>query len=272
MVLEKNTNRKQKTGNEKSIRAKTNNKSKFLQAKLAFPSKNLNKVIECTKCGMTYSNQSHEDIVLHDKFHDLRINGRKWSTNWGQQVYLVEDSIDRLLSTPLLSQDNCFANDERIVMVRPNHSAEVNATLDIMTLVNNELNAPHDENSFWSQENGTGKAFIYVKNGKAVGVVTIEMLEKDRGRWMIYKNKVIVQQSRPQFILGISRIWVCKSQRLNGIATKLLNTARQNTIFGKIVDKQFIAWSQPSDNGGKMALKYNSVRHNSGEILIPCYI
>lgn len=272
MGLDKNINRKQKTGNRKSIRTKTNNKSKFLQSTLVFPSKISNKVIQCTKCGMTYSNQSHEDIMMHDKFHDPRINGRKWSTNWGQQVHLVEDSTYGSLSTPLLSQNSCLAADERIIMVRPNHNAEVNATLEIMTLVNNELNAPHDENSFWSQENSTGKAFIYVKNGKAVGVVTIEILGKDRGRWMIYKNKVIVQKSRPQFILGISRIWVCKSQRLNGIATKLLNAARQNTIPGKIIDKKFVAWSQPSENGGKMALRYNSVKHNSGEILVPCYI
>lgn len=272
MGLGKHINRKQNLGNRKSIRNKTDNKSKFVQSKLVFSSKISNKIIECTKCGMTYSNQSNEDMMMHNKFHDLRINGRKWSNNWGQHVHLVEESQYGSLATPLLSQDSCFADDERIVMVRPNHSAEVNATLEIMALVNNELNAPHDENSFWSNENGTGKAFIYVKNGRAVGVVTIEILGKDRGRWMIYKNKVIVQKSRPQFILGISRIWVCKSQRLNGIATKLLNAARQNAILGKIIDKQFVAWSQPSDNGGKMALRYNSVKHNSGEILVPCYI
>ena len=272
MGLEKNRNHKQKTGSSKRVGTKTDNKPKFVQSRLLFSNKDSNKVIKCTKCGMAYLNHLNEDVMMHNKFHDSRINGRKWSNNWGQNVHWEENSSYGLLSTPSLSQNDCLSNGERIVMIRPDHSAEVNATLEIMDVVNNELNAPHDENSFWSEGNNAGKAFVYVKNGRAVGVVTIEILGKDRGRWMIHKNKVIVEKARPQFILGISRIWVCKSQRLNGIATKLLNAARQNTIPGKIVDKQFVAWSQPSDNGGKMALRYNSVKHNSGEILIPCYI
>lgn len=271
MVIVKNE--KRVTKRTRSLpKDKTTNKSKYVQSKLVIGNRNANKLTKCTKCGMTYSNQSTNDVLTHTSFHDLHLNGRKWSNNWGQQVHITSDLSSGSLSTPSLSQDDYISDNAKIVMIRPNHPSEVKATLEIMTMVNNELSAPHDENSFWSQEENPGKAFVYVKDGRAVGVITMEVLEKDRGRWMIYKNKSIVQKSRPQFILGISRIWVCKSQRLQGIATKLLDASRQNTIFGEIVDKRFVSWSQPSDNGGKMALRYNSVKHASGEILIPCYI
>ncbi|CAL9736260.1 N-acetyltransferase Eco1p [Monosporozyma servazzii] len=271
MVIVKNE--KRVTKRTRSLpKDKTTNKSKYVQSKLVIGNKNAYKLTKCTKCGMTYSNQSTNDVLTHTSFHDLHLNGRKWSNNWGQQVHIASDLSSGSLSTPSLSQDDYIPDNAKIVMIRPNHPSEVKATLEIMTMVNNELSAPHDENSFWSQEENPGKAFVYVKDGRAVGVITMEVLEKDRGRWMIYKNKSIVQNSRPQFILGISRIWVCKSQRLQGIATKLLDASRQNTIFGEIVDKRFVSWSQPSDNGGKMALRYNSVKHASGETLIPCYI
>lgn len=252
-----------------SNKKKTSN-SKYIQSKLFLGGKK-ETLIKCAQCGMTYSNLSHNDISSHQKFHDIRLKGRKWSSKWGQEVSISTISVN---TTPSLSQGNDQIEfNEKVVMIRPGYKMEVNATIDIMTMVNDELNAPHDENGFWSEEHeNNGKAFVFVKNGRAVGALTMEILTKNRGRWMIYKNKEIVQNSRPQFVLGISRIWVCKSQRLRGIATTLLNTAREHTIFGKNVDRRYVAWSQPSDNGGKMAIRYNSVKHGSGEILIPCYI
>lgn len=269
MVIKKDEKQASKRVIPPSQKSSSGGKPKYIQSTLVLGTKYGSKIIRCTECGMTYSKQSHHDILIHTKFHELSIKGKKWSKKWGQEVCVHEPEANL---TPALSQDNFSPENDKIVMIRPNHSNEVNATLEIMALVNNELNAPHDENKFWSEQENLGKAFVYVKDGKAVGAVTMEILANNRGRWMIYKNKIIVQNSRPQFKLGISRIWVCKSQRLRGIARKLLDTARQNTIRGEIVPKQLVAWSQPSDNGGKMALRYNSVKHGSGETLIPCYI
>lgn len=157
-------------------------------------------------------------------------------------------------------------------MIRPVSAPEVKATVEIMNIVNDELNAPHDENDFWSLPGGQGKAFVYVKDNRAVGVVTVEVLEPSRGRWMVYESKSIIEHVRPTFLLGISRIWVCRTERHKNIATKLLEAARENTIYGRSIDRWQIAWSQPTDSGGKLASSYNGTRHKSGKILIPCYI
>ncbi|SMN19252.1 similar to Saccharomyces cerevisiae YFR027W ECO1 Acetyltransferase required for establishment of sister chromatid cohesion [Maudiozyma saulgeensis] len=237
---------------------------KYSQSRLQLDGFQGNKLIKCAKCEMAYSPNNIEDTTAHRLFHDTYLKGRKWSRNWGTVVSIPTNSM-----TPPSSQ---HSSSERIVMIRPNHPQEVNATLDVMNIVNNELHAPHDENSFWVNENGKGKAFLYIKNDRAVSAITIEQLDEGRGKWMLYDSKKLVPNVTPKFELGISRIWVCKSQRGNKIATKLLEAARHNMVIGKSYQKWSLAWSQPTDDGGKLASKYNAVTHKSGKLLIPCYI
>lgn len=182
-------------------------------------------------------------------------------------------TTDLMLTPPSSSKNGALGTkSERIVVIRPNCAPEVKAAMEIMNKVNDELNAPHDENDFWSSEQGKGKAFLYIKNERAVGVITMELLEQDRGRWMVYDTKSIIEHIRPAFVVGISRIWVCRTERHKNIATRLLEAARENTVYGKCIEKWEVAWSQPTESGGKLASKYNGVRHKSGKLLIPCYI
>lgn len=99
-------------------------------------------MIRCTKCEITYLNQLNKGVIPYNKFHYSRINGRKWSNKWGQNVVLEENSSYGLFSLPSLSHITYLPNGERIIVIRPDHSAEVNATLGIMSVVNNRLNAP----------------------------------------------------------------------------------------------------------------------------------
>lgn len=243
--------------------------SKLVQSRLQVgPAKT--SLVKCSQCEMTYSPSALSDTSAHRVYHDTHLKGRKWSNNWG--LYVSWHSNDGMLTPPSSSRSGSSGHQERIVMVRPESAPEVKATIEIMDIVNEELNAPHDENDFWSLPGGLGKAFLYIKNNRAVGVVTVELLEAKRGRWMVYESKSIVDRVRPVFLLGISRIWVCRSERHNKIATKLLEAARENTVYGKTIEKCHIAWSQPTDSGGKLASKYNGIKHKSGRLLIPCYI
>ncbi|KAG0667938.1 N-acetyltransferase O1 (Establishment of cohesion protein 1) [Maudiozyma exigua] len=237
---------------------------RYIQSRLQIGGSHSNKLIKCQKCDMTYSPNNIDDTTAHKAFHETYLKGKKWSKNWGITVYATLNQL-----TPPPSQN---LQNDRIVMVRPDHQPEVNATLEVMNIVNNELHAPQDENDFWLDEHSNGKAFLYIKDDRAVGAVTIEPLKQGRGRWMIYDSKKLVSNVIPNFEIGISRIWVCKSQRGKNIASKLLEASRFNTTTRNVLPKSSIAWSQPTDDGGKLALKYNSVRHKSGKILLPCYI
>jgi len=57
-------------------------------------------------------------------------------------------------------------------------------------------------------------------------------------------------------VLGINRIWVTKSERRKQIATTLLDIARQHMFYNYIVKKEEIAFSQPTQEGRKLATNY----------------
>ncbi|CAH02222.1 Eco1p [Kluyveromyces lactis] len=261
---------------------------KSIQATLQF--KSTPTLVKCPKCSITYSTNSPSDLVQHKRYHDLHLNGKRWSQSWGDIINRVEalktekqlkysmvsEKDKKVMSFQLPSQ-TLYEEDEYIVMISPKKANEVKAALDLMSIVNEELNAPHDENAFWSEVDKSGKsqgkAFIYVKKNRAVGVITIEYIENtNRGKWMVLDTKAIVPNVVPDVKLGISRIWVCRNQRQHGIATRLLEVARKKSIYGCIVNKWELAWSQPSQSGSILAKSYNAAKHRSGKLLIPCYI
>ncbi|SCV04957.1 LANO_0G15170g1_1 [Lachancea nothofagi CBS 11611] len=273
--------------------------SKRKQSILSFGDEKRQKVYRCPECYMTFSPAACEDVAAHERYHDLHLCGRKWTSQWGDLIQ--EHSLSKSLTggLPNSAEESgrsssqrtrtCDFNAEkdRIVQISKSRRSEVQATLEIMSIVNEELHAPMNENFFWSkhcetdggheshQANNNGVALVYVRGGRAIGVVTVEFLndEEQRGRWMVSDTAEIVPKVRPIFRLGISRIWVCRRQRGQNVATRLLDATRLHAIPGMEVAKWELAWSQPSESGGKLAKSYNSVSHEkSGRILIPCYI
>ncbi|CAI4946814.1 AVN_HP_G0153400.mRNA.1.CDS.1 [Saccharomyces cerevisiae] len=273
---------------------KAGSKPNLIQSKLQVNNgSKSNKIVKCDKCEMSYSSTSIGDRAIHEKYHTLQLQGRKWSPNWGSIVYTERNhsktvhlsrstgTITPLNSSPLKkSSPSITHQEEKIVYVRPDKSnGEVRAMTEIMTLVNNELNAPHDENVIWnSTTEEKGIAFVYIRNDRAVGIIIIENLyggngkTSSRGRWMVYDSRRLVQNVYPDFKIGISRIWVCRTARKLGIATKLIDVVRENIVYGEVIPRYQVAWSQPTDSGGKLASKYNGIMHKSGKLLLPVYI
>ena len=57
-------------------------------------------------------------------------------------------------------------------------------------------------------------------------------------------------------LLGISRIWTSRANRKCGVATNLLECARNNFFYGMEVPKELMAFSQPTESGGRLATRY----------------
>lgn len=55
-------------------------------------------------------------------------------------------------------------------------------------------------------------------------------------------------------VMGVSRIFTTKNYRRLGFASRLLDTARLDFVYGYKVPKSMMAWSQPSQSGGMLAL------------------
>lgn len=66
-------------------------------------------------------------------------------------------------------------------------------------------------------------------------------------------NRFALSETPRSAILGISRVWVCADRRRRGIATRLLDCARENFVYGMKIEKDDVAFSQPTESGGALA-------------------
>ena len=57
-------------------------------------------------------------------------------------------------------------------------------------------------------------------------------------------------------LLGVHQIWVHKSHRHRGIASRLVTAARDHLIFGMCVPLELVAFSSPTDEGLRFAMTY----------------
>jgi N-acetyltransferase len=112
------------------------------------------------------------------------------------------------------------------------------------------------------------RVLLYVVGKKCVGLCLAERIRRayrvveDEARnggdgetkSVAYRGSSISVSETPRpAILGISRVWVCADHRRQGIATRLLDCARENFIYGMKIEKGDVAFSQPTESGGALA-------------------
>jgi len=115
----------------------------------------------------------------------------------------------------------------------------------------------------WLPENE--KTYIYVRKRKVLACAVAENIK------FAYKviNKDIENAPSPpessccvindkpqQAVIGISRIWVHHQYRKQGVASSLVDVIRSNFVFGQVLKKDLLAFSQPSLDGKRFATKY----------------
>ncbi|ODQ66615.1 hypothetical protein NADFUDRAFT_12990, partial [Nadsonia fulvescens var. elongata DSM 6958] len=191
----------------------------------------------CPDCKMTYQPTSHTDTAVHKKFHLRAVEGREWNSNWGGVVY--RDSVRK---------------QRYIVKIDPTKAPERKATEDLIELVNTELNAPRDRELWKSKQSDNGAVLVYIADNRAVGLVVVERAFV--GHWMSVDTGEILDNGTFKIMLGISRIYVSKRHRLQGISTSLLNVMCCNFIYGIKIPRTQVGWSQPSATGGKVASRW----------------
>ena len=112
------------------------------------------------------------------------------------------------------------------------------------------------------------KMFLYIKDDKCVGFCLAErilhahrVLERatassshsDSHLVASRSSSISINPTKDPAILGISRIWTSNAHRHQGIALTLLECARTNHIYGMQLPKAMMAFSQPTESGGRLA-------------------
>lgn len=235
----------------------------------------------CRLCGMEYIPSVKEDSALHSKYCAMNVGG----VDLGKS-FLKDDTVKRIHS------ERAAGNEREMVVLVDRKSATVarTRTKKVLEVVNAELSSADimDEHLWGALEpekkiietrKGSGdgldkrgdrfKAFLYLVDDKCVGFCLAEKISSAfpvvRSRTGGDGNEVLATSKSSSIsvstaadiaLLGISRIWVSKSHREQGLAIDLLDCARSNFFYGVEAPKDLVAFSQPTESGGRLAERW----------------
>jgi hypothetical protein len=242
----------------------------------------------CKTCGMQYIPSNIEDAALHKKFHAMNLGGvdftkaliqrfRKnevWSGGDGSFIAVVGRK-DALLLRSRASDVLKIVNTELAAV--PISDEELWSQRRHPTTTGTQNG---ETRSTEAERPGTDKAqsslvdrfkvYLYIRANKCVGACLAERiweafqaLEPDAATERTRKlpdtpqsSSLSVSSESDPAILGISRIWTSSQHRKKGIATRLLDCARADFLYGMKIEKAKVAFSQPTESGGNLARKW----------------
>jgi len=241
----------------------------------------------CKTCGMQYIPSSAEDAALHKKFHAMNLGGvdftkpvverfRKnqiWSGD-GSFIAVVgrkdtlamrnrASDVLKVVNTELaavpISDDELWGQTSR--------TAQADETERTTPVPKPRPSAKNPANVALVDR---FKIYLYIRGNKCVGACLAERI------WEAYKvldptgspdqehgdavaphsSSISISTDSDPVALGISRIWTSNQHRKKGIATRLLDIARSDFIYGLHIEKARVAFSQPTESGGNLARKW----------------
>jgi hypothetical protein len=237
----------------------------------------------CKTCGMEYIPSNAEDAALHRRFHAMNLGG----------VDFTKAVVDRMRKNAVWSGgDGSFI----AAVGRKDALALRNRTSDVLKVVTTELAAvPIPDTELWSQTSESRfahaqkdkrdiktaaasdgplvdryKTYLYIRGQKCLGACLAERV------WEAYtvldqsdvsaqtrqlsteaqSSSISISSSTDPVLLGISRIWASNQHRKQSIATRLLDCARSDFLYGMVVEKEQVAFSQPTESGGNLARRW----------------
>ncbi|KAL1800717.1 hypothetical protein ACET3X_001059 [Alternaria dauci] len=241
----------------------------------------------CKTCGMQYIPSHAEDAALHKKFHAMNVGGvdftksvverfRKnqiWSGD-GSFIAVVgrkdtlalrnrASDVLKVVNTELaavpISDDELWGQTSRAACADATERGT--ASSKQQSSVKSEASVPLVDRF---------KIYLYIRGNKCVGACLAERIweahkvlnstglpEQEDGDAVVSQSSSIsISTDSDSATLGISRIWTSNQHRKNGIATRLLDSARSDFLYGLNVEKAKVAFSQPTESGGNLARKW----------------
>ncbi len=217
-------------------------------------------LIKCVQCGLCYIDSNTIGQKLHARYHRNAINGIRV----GSQREL--ESFGNVIEKFPIKVGKMGSIIEANI-----NSRKVQKVLDeVLRAANLVLNSQDNTKRWHGKTKFKGKVFVCIYRARIIGICITETPQI--GYWMIQGSNVLVPNKNPKLAIGIDRIFVVKTFRRHGIATRLLNAVASHSFYKLKLRPYQIGWSQPSHFGELVAKKYSGVVHpRSGKVLIPVY-
>ncbi|XP_061098266.1 N-acetyltransferase ESCO2 [Conger conger] len=203
----------------------------------------------CASCGMIYSADCLEDNFQHTQFHQRILDSIKF-VGWKKERVVAE-----------------FWDGKIILVLPEDPKYAVKKAEEVRKLADNELGFQQVSLSCPNK----AKTYLFVNSNKmVVGCLITEHIRqafrvleqpertKDmtKADFMDHHRAWCCSTSPETAICGISRIWVFSLMRRRGVATRLVDTARNTFMYGSHLTKKEIAFSDPTPDGKLFATKY----------------
>lgn len=234
----------------------------------------------CGECGMEYVLSNEEDVTLHRMYHNMNGEGvelgksfMKSAMKWVYEVPHIEGSVvvvDRKISPPArknvqkvlgIVNKELSATDiaDDVLWSQKSLSEEIRRASDGMKQSDAEKRNDNKSDRY--------KIFLHVKDGKCVGLCLAERITRAHrvrsngsgGTGSLElsadhkSSSITVEEDTRPAVVGVSRIWTSKSSRRKGIANNLLDCVLNQFIYGMEIEKDELAFSQPTESGGELA-------------------
>ncbi|XP_077566862.1 N-acetyltransferase ESCO2 isoform X2 [Stigmatopora nigra] len=203
----------------------------------------------CGSCGMVYSAENPEDNFQHDQFHQSVLESIKF-VGWKKERVVAEFW------------------DGKIILVMPDDPKyAVKKAEEIRRLADDELGFQQVALSRPAQ----AKTYLFVNRDRAVvGCLVAEsirqgfrVLEETNGSRDLTKDDFMDRHRAwccstvpEKALCGVSRVWVFSLARRQGVARRMLDTVRSTFMYGSLLTKEEIAFSDPTPDGKKFATAY----------------
>lgn len=203
----------------------------------------------CEKCNMVFDCDSVTDCNLHVEYHD-RFTKRDWFRVKYSQIDLWR------------KQNICVCVDDGylfLVDVSTKSSLKHRLEEVILKCVNVEIGFPPDLSCLWS-ESGKRQLWSFIASSskfKFPFIAAVILVEGIDQAFSIDEKDGNQQKTVfDRWFMGVNRIWVHKSLRRSGIATKLLDEVRRNMRRDCIIPRDRVAFSELTDDGEAFAKSF----------------
>jgi len=205
--------------------------------------------ITCPTCGTLYSPGVFEDEAAHAKACTPHLHGISFRSAWARW-----GEVQR-------------GNGFTVVRVRPGDPAARHAKArEVEAAADADLGFVAAGNGGRGKQRPGGRTlFIYIVAGRAVGLCVSEAI--GRAHKQVAPGRRDVGEGR-RVRLGIYKLWVHAAHRKTGVATALVDAAREWSVYGTVVPRDAIAFSSPTTNGSAFAKKYTSTEF---PLVYDCY-
>ena len=244
----------------------------------------------CRSCGMEYIPSNAQDAALHKEFHTANLGGVDVGKAFlkSHASGIVWESAKDGAHQEGRAHGLVIVIDRKSSLAEKNKARRILKVVNLELSA-----AKIEDKRLWSQEilpvNGAMKhcqdetlplageerksccdrfkVYLFVSEGRCIGLCLAENISmayevSDQNSnadgnmpkpAMSNSSSVSISGKTIPAILGISRIWTSASHRRKGVARALLNAARESFIYGVQIPKDMVAFSQPTESGGRLA-------------------